>query len=624
MNIGVFQHGWWNSACAALSHQVTDLAIARTADGNAYSADLASRIEHGTATLARLQGLSIDLLLDNGGTGLGFSRVPGGTDELKIAHEVANKILISHLIDPVTTALQGLDWPTTWQSLQSPGWIKAVWDRAQVTELQRFGVPNVVHLPMAAVDREYNTTPLDPSQTRPVVSFVGGQNSTYFISNNAVASGSLLAGVLAHAARSDTPALNFFDIFYTLYGLALPPQEGDDKSLRSDKVRDYFNAKFYYHAALCMRNRDRFVIFLKRHLGDQFHLVGRGWDKAYGLPTAPRFETDHEYLDNFRTAAININLVNGNAETGLNMRHFEITAAGGFMLCYEQPELAEHFEIGKECAVFGSESDLIDKTNYYLANPDERAAIALAGQKRTLSQHLYSHRLGTLLAMVTPKEAPVEFSKTNMWDDLRALVPRAGVVLDCGANIGQMARSFRNLYPDADIYCFEPVSSVFEKLRDACCEVNAKAVKKAVSDHDGTATIHLTASPEANSLLGFQEGNPCAQWTRPVGEENVEVCTLDGWCRQEGVNPDTIDVIKLDVQGAELKALYGAKRLLETVRVIYLEVSFVPIYKDCPLFPEIDRFLTECGYRRHAVYPSDQPHNWGDALYVKADSRSVS
>jgi spore maturation protein CgeB len=82
------------------------------------------------------------------------------------------------------------------------------------------------------------------------------------------------------------------------------------------------------------------------------------------------------------------------------MRHFEITAAGGFMMCYDQAELAEHFEVGKECVVFQSETDLLEKIRYYLDHPDERLAIALAGQKRTLSSHLYRHRLQALLKSV--------------------------------------------------------------------------------------------------------------------------------------------------------------------------------------------------------------------------------
>ncbi len=129
--------------------------------------------------------------------------------------------------------------------------------------------------------------------------------------------------------------------------------------------------------------------------------------------------------------------------------------------------------------------------------------------------------------------------------------------------------------------------------------------------------MNLTTSPEANSLLAYQEGNPCAKWTEVIGQEEVEVCTLDRWCAEQGIPSERVDILKLDVQGAELQALYGARKLLERTRLVYVEVSFVPIYKDCPLFGDIESFMKECGYRRYAVYPSDQPHNWGDALYVK-------
>lgn len=288
------------------------------------------------------------------------------------------------------------------------------------------------------------------------------------------------------------------------------------------------------------------------------------------------------------------------------------------MLCYEQPELAEHFEVGKECVAFRNESDLIEKIEYYLGHPEERVAIALAGQRRTLSNHLYRHRLAAVLAAIEPAQLPISYSKSSMWDDLKAVVPDAKVVLDCGANVGQMAEAFRQAYPRAEIYSFEPVSANFEALRRRCEPLRVHEVKKAVGDHDGKAVINLTASPEAHSLFGFQEANPCAKWTRVVGQEEVEVCTLDRWCRDNQVEPERVDVIKLDVQGSELQALQGACTLLKTAKAVFLEVSFVPIYKDAPLFEDLDHYLVERGYHRHAVYPSDQPRNWGDALYVKS------
>ncbi|MBU0717080.1 MAG: FkbM family methyltransferase, partial [Planctomycetes bacterium] len=263
------------------------------------------------------------------------------------------------------------------------------------------------------------------------------------------------------------------------------------------------------------------------------------------------------------------------------------------------------------------ESDLLEKIRYYLAHPDERTAIAVAGQRRTLSQHLFSHRLRTLLDGIRVDPLPVKYSTTPRWDDIRTLVPNPDVVLDCGANIGQTLETLRDLFPKAKVYCFEPVSAAFAQLQQRCAALNAHAVKKAVGDRDGQAQINLTTSPECHSLLGFQEGNPCAKWTQVVGQEEVDVCTLDTWCEQNGIDPKRVDLLKLDVQGAELQALYGARKLLAAAKLVFIEVTFVPIYKDIPLFHEIDRFLTECGYRRHGVYPSDQPQNWGDALYAK-------
>jgi len=620
MKLGVFQNGWWNDALAAAEVESVALPVAAHPSANAYESGLSDRIENSRNVVVKLAESQVGLLLDNGGTGLGFLPSESGNGSLDILHERLGLPLVSHLVDPVNTALQGLDWPTVWQALQSGSWIKAVWDRAQAIELQRFGVPNVLHLPMGAPQRNYDTAPLDARRCRPEVSFVGGQNTGFFRTGNSFPADRLLPGSLALAVQSDLPQVSFYDAYHDLFGFGAPITEADDVTTQIHKTAAYLNAKLFYNAALCMRQRDRFVIFLKRKLGDRFRLIGPRWDEAYGLRAEPPFASTEDYFNHFRESAINLNWVNGNAETGLNLRHFEITAAGGFMLCRQQPELADCFEIGTECAVFQSEQDLLEKIHFYLGHPEQRAAIALAGQRRTLSEHMFSHRLRTLLRAVQPAlSGPFpEFSNTTWQQDCKAVVNAADLILDCGANVGQMAEGFRSLYPSATIYCFEPVTSAFVQLQERCAKVRAHPVKKAVADFDGRTDIHLTAGSEAHSLLGFQEGNPCAQWTRITGSETVEVCTLDRWCDETGIEPQRIDLIKLDVQGAELKALYGARKLLRHVPLVLLEVSFVPIYKDSPLLGEIESFMRENGYRRRALYPSDQPHNWGDALYEKA------
>uniref|UniRef100_A0A6C0KPU1 Methyltransferase FkbM domain-containing protein n=1 Tax=viral metagenome TaxID=1070528 RepID=A0A6C0KPU1_9ZZZZ len=70
-----------------------------------------------------------------------------------------------------------------------------------------------------------------------------------------------------------------------------------------------------------------------------------------------------------------------------------------------------------------------------------------------------------------------------------------------------------------------------------------------------------------------------------------------------------------DIQGAELRALKGAGKLLENVQALYVEVNTEKVYVDCPLVEEIDAYVETFGLKR--VMTNLTSWGWGDALYVK-------
>jgi hypothetical protein len=88
------------------------------------------------------------------------------------------------------------------------------------------------------------------------------------------------------------------------------------------------------------------------------------------------------------------------ATDDLNMRVFEATATGSFLLTENIPTIHDLYEDGVHLVTYNSMEDAIEKAHYYLENEDEREAIAKAGMQRTLNHHTYAHRIEAALEIV--------------------------------------------------------------------------------------------------------------------------------------------------------------------------------------------------------------------------------
>ncbi|MEK7536915.1 MAG: glycosyltransferase [Patescibacteria group bacterium] len=82
---------------------------------------------------------------------------------------------------------------------------------------------------------------------------------------------------------------------------------------------------------------------------------------------------------------------------GVNLKTFEIPAAGGFQLSDSQPELKNILQPGKEVETYKTPGELLDKIMFYLSNEEKRKEIALAGYQRILQDHTINHRVKTIL-----------------------------------------------------------------------------------------------------------------------------------------------------------------------------------------------------------------------------------
>ena len=133
------------------------------------------------------------------------------------------------------------------------------------------------------------------------------------------------------------------------------------------------------------------------------------------------------------------------------------------------------------------------------------------------------------------------------------------VFLDVGANAGLFALAFARACPQAQVYAFEPAARTFDLLRRNITLNgldNIRPERFALSDRTGEALLSANTS-DCDGFSSLMSWHPYA---RPVGTEAVPTMTLDAFLEREGVG--RVDIVKVDVEGAEALVLLGASRLL--------------------------------------------------------------
>lgn len=180
-------------------------------------------------------------------------------------------------------------------------------------------------------------------------------------------------------------------------------------------------------------------------------------------------------------------------------------------------------------------------------------------------------------------------------------------IFDVGAFVGRVALRYNDLFPNSHIYCFEPFPDSFNKLKSNTSSLeNIVLINKGVGEHLGKSVFHCNQSGSTNSILATQEdgdeiwGN--AGLLRTEKTINIELETLDHFVKTHKI--DKIDILKIDVQGAEHMVINGAKNTLEKgiVQLIYTEIITLPTYKGQKQIDEIISLIRSYGFDLFNLY----------------------
>ena len=214
----------------------------------------------------------------------------------------------------------------------------------------------------------------------------------------------------------------------------------------------------------------------------------------------------------------------------------------------------------------------------------------------------------------------VVISKNRM-AAIRGLIPgESPIVIDGGAHKGEFVELIHRQYSEPLVYCYEPIPYLAQALQDKYVSSD-KITIRAAALGASESIVELKINKILPATSFFESDEDYSEKYHHGNLETKERIEIPQVRLDAEIN--RVDILKLDLQGYELEALRGSTGILSRVKLILLEVEFIPAYKDQPLFAEIDMFLRENGFKIFNLFDlsthSDGQLTSGDAIYLNVN-----
>jgi FkbM family methyltransferase len=199
------------------------------------------------------------------------------------------------------------------------------------------------------------------------------------------------------------------------------------------------------------------------------------------------------------------------------------------------------------------------------------------------------------------------------------------VIIDVGANQGQFAQMITDFFPDAEIYCFEPLDGPFFEL-SSWAETRRGRVhcfQLALGEQVGEMEMHLHEehTPSSSLLAATDTCHELYPQTEAEHLTTIKVSTLDQELDEVLKSVSGKVLLKLDVQGFEDRVLKGGGSVLSSCYAVILEVCLDPLYDGQADFRGLSDMLHMAGFRYAGnfdqVYGEDGRVVYLDAVFIK-------
>jgi FkbM family methyltransferase len=196
-------------------------------------------------------------------------------------------------------------------------------------------------------------------------------------------------------------------------------------------------------------------------------------------------------------------------------------------------------------------------------------------------------RLAARAGLEVQRRGAVRRTPEAVLEHVKRLGLEPGSVIDVGVAHG--TPELYQAFPEARLLLVEPLEEYAESVRRIESRHRAEWVRAAAGPGRGTATMNVHRVPAMSSTLGGWKGHADGGTPR-----EVPVVTVDELVEERRLPAPF--VLKVDVEGAELRVLDGARRTLERTELVLLEVCLFEFVPGMPQLHEVVGYMLERGF----------------------------
>lgn len=181
----------------------------------------------------------------------------------------------------------------------------------------------------------------------------------------------------------------------------------------------------------------------------------------------------------------------------------------------------------------------------------------------------------------------------NVLNLVKEMLPENPIVLEAGAHIGEDTIKMSSLWPRGTIYAFEPSPSSAAIINRRIQGIKNIIFSPIALNHfTGHVNFYFCPTNAGASSLNTPNAKLQSDWPYEKQPIRVACITLDDWIIDHNIQK--IDLMWLDMEGSELRVLKSIKsNILDTVRVIAIEVNFKPYWIEGSSYNEVVSWMEE-------------------------------